>query len=138
MCWSPKNETMVMVMMVMTSDYQFSIRDEYCEKIDKMLRRYDVHLDGKNVAYAMVRPESTEGDGPWLSGLYVKPDHRGQGLATELMRRVENDFEGQVLRGRARPYNDKPVDLETLLEMYRRRGFESYDPDEPSRLKKEL
>jgi GNAT superfamily N-acetyltransferase len=107
------------------------------EDEDPMLR-YDIHRDGKNIAYSSLRPESSEGDGPWISGIYVDPEARGEGLAKMLMEKIESDHEGQTLRLRARPYKDKSVDTETLMKIYESMGFESYDEEEPSRMAKVL
>lgn len=122
----------------MNNNYKLSSAEEK-DGEGKPLIRYDISLtNNENIAYAVVRPVSSEGDGPWISGLCVRSDHRGKGLASELMRRIESDFEGQVLRGRARPYKDEPMETEELLEMYGAWGFEPYDPDEPTRLKKQV
>ena len=104
-------------------------------------RRYDVHQGGKNIAHAIVHPKSTEGDGPWISGLYVKPEHRGSGLARKLLGKVEKDHSGQTIRLRARPYsktNDgQGLTTKHLVSAYKRWGYKPYDPDEPTRLMKE-
>jgi len=101
-------------------------------------KRYDVHQNDKNVAYAVVRPKSTEGDGPWVGGLYVHPEHRSHGLAHQMLRNIEEDHAGQTVRLRAKPYKDKGMDTDTLVAAYKRWGFTPYDPDEPTRLKKEI
>lgn len=120
------------------SKYEFTVFEDHGSDGDEdLMLRYDVHKDGKNVAYSSLRPESTEGDGPWISGLYVNPDFRGQGLAKALMEKIEKDHEGQMLRMRARPYKDKSVDTETLMKIYKGMGFESYDPEEPTRMAKQ-
>lgn len=107
------------------------------EDKDPMLR-YDIHEDDRNIAYSSLRPESSEGDGPWISGIYVDPEHRGEGLARQLLSAIEEDHQGQTLRLRARPYKDKAVDTETLMKIYAAMGFESYDLEEPSRMSKTL
>lgn len=107
------------------------------EKKDPKRVRYDIHSDdGLNVAYSVLHPLSTEGDGPWISGLYVNPLYRRQGIGYSLMLRMEKDYEGQTVRFRASPYKDKGVSLENLLDIYTKWGYESYDPDEPTRLMK--
>ena len=112
--------------------YTHSIRDEGKNK------RYDVHKGDVNVAYAFVHPKSTEGDGPWVSGLYVDPKHRGQDLAKGLMNRIEADHSGQTVRLRAKPYKDKAMGRADLVKFYTERGYSPYDASEPTRLKKSI
>jgi len=120
------------------SEVTYSVFDDHGSDDDEeLMRRYDAHIDGKNVAYASLKPTSTEGDGPWISGVWVNPDNRGQGLARELMARITEDHRGEVLRLRARPYKDKAVDKETLMKIYEGMGFSSYDPDKPGRMMKQ-
>ena len=114
---------------------------EFSTSAEGKNRRYDVHQGGKNIAHAIVHPKSTEGDGPWISGLYVKPEHRGHGLAKKLLGKVEKDHAGQTIRLRARPYsktNDgQGLTTKHLVSAYKRWGYKPYDPDEPTRLMKE-
>jgi len=98
--------------------------------------RYDFHINGKNVAYLIVRQYSSEGDGPWISGIYTIPGWRGYGLARKLVQQVEEDYEGETLRLRASPYKDAPKGLHELVALYEYWGFELYDCD--FRMKKEL
>ncbi len=91
--------------------------------------RYDVHLNGKNVAYASLKPKSGEGDGPWISGLFVSADHRGKGLARKLLAAIEEDYVGQTLRLRAKPYKDKAKSKEALIRLYTSLGFAPYDDE---------
>lgn len=86
-----------------------------------------MHVSGKNVAYIVVNNVSTEGDGPWISGLWVHPNWRRLGIAKTLMEEVERDYEGKTIRLRAKPYKDREVDTETLVHMYEKWGFELYD-----------
>jgi len=123
--------------MKIATDYVHSKRPE-----KKDVHRYDVHQSGKNIAHAIVHKKSTEGDGPWISGVYVSPDHRGKGLAKDLMKAVERDHAGQTLRLRAKPYSKGSgthgLDKDTLVGAYKRWGFKSYDPKEPTRMKKDI
>jgi len=107
------------------------------EKKDPKRVRYDIHSDeGFNVAYSVLHPLSTEGDGPWISGLYVNPLYRRQGLGHSLVLYMEKDYEGQTVRFRASPYKDKAVSLEDLLDIYEKWGYTPYDSEEPTRLMK--
>lgn len=110
--------------------------DRGSDGTEEPMIRYDVHHKGKNIAYSSLKPKSTEGDGPWISGLWVDPKHRGKGHAKKLMNRIEKDYKGQTLRMRARPYKDKSVDTDTLVSIYKKWGFEPYD--KKNRLKKKL
>ena len=103
---------------------------------EDVMERLDIHRAGKNVAYLSYRPVSTEGDGPWISGLYVSPEHRGKGLAARLMRQMERRNPGATIRLRARPYKDQAVSSSDLMKIYSAMGYESYDPETPSRMKK--
>ncbi len=108
----------------MASEYSHS---SFYDKNEKdVMRRYDIHLKGKNIAYASVRPVSSEGDGPWISGMYVSPKHRGKGLSKKLMQRISDDYPDQSLRLLPRPYKDKALSKEQLTEVYRKMGFDPY------------
>jgi DNA-directed RNA polymerase beta subunit/predicted GNAT family acetyltransferase len=88
---------------------------------DEVTRRYDVHRDGKNVAYAVTKQE-----GPGavlLDGVYVSPEHRGAGLFNTLMDKAEGDNAGSTIRLVPRPYKDGATPVETLVEMYGNRGY---------------
>lgn len=116
--------------------YRFSETEEgYPED---PLQRIDVHYRGKNIAHLIYRATAYEADGPWVSGIYVHSDHRRKGLGSELLRRVENKHPGQRIRLRARPYKDGEMSLTALMEWYQSLGYQSYDPDEPSRMVKAL
>jgi len=110
----------------------------YSTRTEGKNKRYDVHQNDVNVAYAFVHPKSTEGDGPWVSGLYVDPKHRGQDLAKGLMNRIEADHSGQTVRLRAKPYKDKAMGRADLVKFYTERGYSPYDASEPTRLKKSI
>ena len=100
--------------------------------------RLNMHRDGKNVAYLAYRPVSSEGDGPWVSGLHVSPEYRGKGLGKRLMKEMEKRHPGETLRLRARPYKDEAVSQGDLVLMYSNMGYSPYDPDEPTRMAKQV
>ena len=96
---------------------------------------FEVKLDQETVAHTFLHPVSEEGDGPWISGVYVDPEHRGRGLVRLMFAEVEKAYPGQILRLRARPYVDKAVDTQGLVSLYERLGFTTYD-DQHRMLKK--
>jgi len=105
------------------------------------LDRIDMHIDGKNIGYLTSHP-ATDG-GVWLKGLKVDPEHRGQGYATKLLEHALEKYKDQQLSMRAKPYDDKPVDVEALKRFYQRYGFEVYDDENrmrriPSKIKSGL
>lgn len=63
----------------------------------------------------------------WLSNLFVHPDHRGKGYATEILSRAVSRFADTTLYLKVQPYRDRPVPSETLLTFYQRFGFEPTD-----------
>lgn len=100
------------------------------------MSRMDVHESGKNVAYLAYRDKSTEGDGPWISGLYVDPSHRRTGLAKLLLQRLEQQrHAGEAIRLRARPYKDAPISQQDLQRFYASLGYVAVD-DEGRMMKK--
>ncbi len=88
-------------------------------------RRFDVHIDGKNVAFAIVIPDVGNGE-TWLSDLFVKPGFRGMGLTTKLMEKIFEEFPETVYIEVASHY-DEPKTNEELTEMYKRYGFEEME-----------
>lgn len=117
------------------TDYTFSVEIERNSK-EKSRVIYRVISQGITIAHSILYSPSTEGDGPWISGLYVNPSHRRCGVAYDLFKRIESDYKGKVIRCRARPYKDQEISEEILLKIYKKWGFHSYDPEEPTRLMK--
>ena len=118
--------------------YVFSRLDDPGDGTEQDLRkRYDVHLDDKNVAYLVYRPESFEKDGPFLSGLYVSPEHRRQGLAKKLVTMLEREHKGETIRLLASPYKDKNMTTQELVAMYKHLGFKSDNAKRPARMSKQ-
>lgn len=91
------------------------------------LLRFDLHHNGKNVAYLTSHP-ATDG-GVWLKGMKVDPAYRGRGLGRRLMEHAIARYPGEVLRLRPRPYDDKPLSAEQLTAFYGRLGFVPYDAE---------
>ena len=122
------------------SRLKYRLADADVEEEDP-LRRLELRRRGRggeNVAYLTYNPLSTEGDGPWVSGLYVDPAYRGEGLASRLLEEMERRHRGQTLRLRARPYKDKPLSTEELMKVYESMGYMSYDPEERTRMAKSI
>jgi hypothetical protein len=84
-------------------------------------RRFDIHIDGKNVAFAVVIPDAGLGQ-TWLSDLFVKKGYRGQGLVSKLMAKVFEEFPGKIYL-RASSHYDEPKDDNELVDMYKKYGF---------------
>ena len=103
----------------------------------ELMIRFDIHEKGKNIAYAIVKPNSTEGDGPFIAGLHVKKSHQGRFLSKLLLKEIEKEFSGQTLRLFAKPYKDKSMSQERLIRLYELFGFSSEEND-PSRMYKNL
>lgn len=93
------------------------------------LIRYDLHKENKNIGAAHVRPFSTEGDGPFITGLRVAQEHRGKGLAKYLLRQIEEDYKNKTIRLRAKPYKDAPLSQDDLVRFYQSMGYQPYDED---------
>lgn len=102
--------------------YKFT---RYFDTIDKGYR-YDLHYEGKNIAYAFTKP-SSEGDGMWIGGLWVLPTFQGKGLGIYLMKKIERFNKGKTLRLRARPYKQKGKSTKELVEYYKKLGYKPYD-----------
>lgn len=108
------------------SAYVFSEREDV-EPGEQTLHRFDVHQNNKNVGYLTTHP-ATEG-GMWLKGMKVDPLHRGKGLARSLVEQALQKYPDQEFRLRARPYDDKALDVEKLKAFYARLGFKPYDDE---------
>lgn len=82
-----------------------------------------VERDGVVAGYGMIaRSWSTERGGPciWVEDVHIRPEFRGRGLGTALLRRIARRFAGSALRLRleaARGNGD-------ALRLYRRLGYE--------------
>ena len=96
---------------------------------------YSANDGNKQVAYLTALPQSSEGDGPFIKGVYVSPEHRRRGLSKKLFSLIEEDHKGQTLRLRARPYKDKSTSKEDLMKIYESFGYSPYDED--GRMKKQ-
>jgi GNAT superfamily N-acetyltransferase len=93
---------------------------------DQGKRRFDVHINDQNVAFAIVIPNAGDGT-TWLSDLFVKPEFRGTGLTTKLMEKIFEEFDEMIYVKVAAHY-DEPKTNGELIEMYKRYGFEEiYD-----------
>lgn len=103
----------------------------------KLMFRFDIHDKNRNVAYAVVRPVSTEGDGPFISGLHVKKSYQGRFLSQLILKEIEKEFSGQTLRLFAKPYKDKSMSQERLIRLYELFGFVS-EKNDPPRMYKHL
>jgi ribosomal protein S18 acetylase RimI-like enzyme len=130
-------EDVINLLQKQSSEYVFSRVDDPGDGTKQDLRkRFDVHLDNKNVAYLVYRPESFEKDGPFLSGLYVSPEHRRQGLAKKLVTMLEREHKGETIRLLANPYKDKNLSTQDLVAMYKHLGFDSDNKRQPARMSK--
>ena len=91
--------------------------------------RYTLRDGRRTAGTALIFHSSSEGDGPWLKGIHVKPSYRRKGVSKHLMDAIYSDYKGKTMRLRARPYKDKPLTKQQLMRFYRKRGFTPYDSD---------
>jgi len=85
--------------------------------------RYDVNIivTRENVGYALVKKVKGK---VFLDGIYVLPAHRNKGIATYLLKTVLLNHQNADLFVIPKPYKDKSVRKEDLIEWYKRFGFE--------------
>ena len=66
----------------------------------------------------------------WLASLWVKPDVRRHGYATQLLNRAVAVMGQHDLYLHAQPFTDQPVPLDQLARWYNRWGFKATEvPD---------
>lgn len=86
--------------------------------------RFDIHLDGKNIAYALTKTKNEE---LWLEGLHVLPKYQGIGLAKKLIKEVEKEYKGNSIKIKAAPYKGKELNQKQLIDFYTKLGYKSID-----------
>lgn len=92
---------------------------------DQGLYRYDAHIDGKNVGYALIEDR---GNHWFLESIKTSKEHRKQGIGSSLLNLVIKERGDKPIELMARPYGDKSraLNLEKLVSFYERRGFVQY------------
>jgi 8-oxo-dGTP pyrophosphatase MutT (NUDIX family)/GNAT superfamily N-acetyltransferase len=93
------------------------------------LDRIDAIIDGKNVGYITSHPETDDPEAVWIKGMFVDPDHRGQGIARKLIQMKMEEAPGKKLRLRPKPFKDAPMDEDQLKSFYGSLGFKEYDKE---------
>jgi len=94
---------------------------------------YDKKLAG-SCELGLVKEEFMGYKGPflWFSRLFVKPEHRGKGLASHMLEKACRwaDEKGYPILNLARPYVGEEMPAEELIEFYKKFGFEvkEYEP----------
>ena len=87
----------------------------------------DAHHNGKNVGFLTVsgvRGKNKDGgDDVLFRNLNVQGEHRGQGVAHELLRRGVERFGDRRIELKAAPYQDEPLSQEQLMALYGKHGF---------------
>jgi GNAT superfamily N-acetyltransferase len=87
-------------------------------------KRYDIHLNGINVASAIVRPNPRKNlGGMMLSDLQTKDEFQGLGPGSKLLDFVISKYQGVDLYLRPQPYKSKTLSEKQLRRFYSKHGF---------------
>jgi GNAT superfamily N-acetyltransferase len=89
------------------------------------LRRYDIHVEGKHIAYALVQEKSGH---VFLESIKTEKAHRKQGVGSKLLDRVIEDYGDRAIETLARSFGDRTRALkgDQLVAFYERRGFKRF------------
>jgi ribosomal protein S18 acetylase RimI-like enzyme len=91
--------------------------------VEQKTKTYYRNVDGENVASVTI--SMYDDGGCFLTSLWVAPDQRRKGYATELMKRVVEDFKDEDLWLQAAPFDlAEPATTEWVAKFYEKLGFE--------------
>lgn len=102
--------------------------------IKKPHTRYDVHRDGKNIAYLIVGKMNEKDEAQGIRGFYVANKFRNQGVGKKLMRHALEKNKGKRVELKPEPYEEdgrRKVRMtpDELSGIYRGMGFETSKKD---------